>query len=146
MRMGCVGIEVEHLFQQKRLGGRWFRGTIVFFKSPVTKNSGRCPSFWQTSRTLKKNCPTEPPTLDLSSLFILFLPKHSSLFRSFPFLFLPFFSPFLLFSRLVLRFPFAFWNYCNNSAPPQPKKSHIDCGPHNPFSKETKIYTSSQII
>ena len=42
MRAGCVGIDVEHLFQQKRLGGRRLRGTILhyfFYKSPVTKKS-----------------------------------------------------------------------------------------------------------
>jgi hypothetical protein len=40
MRTCCVGIDVEHLFQQKRLGGRRLRGPIFFYKSPVTKNSG----------------------------------------------------------------------------------------------------------
>jgi hypothetical protein len=40
MRAGCVGIDVEHLFQQKGLGGRRLRGTIFFYKSPVTTNSG----------------------------------------------------------------------------------------------------------
>ncbi len=36
MRAGCVGVEVEHLFQRKRLGIR------------------RLPEFLETSRTLKK--------------------------------------------------------------------------------------------
>ncbi len=100
-------LKVE-VFQQKKLGGRWFRGTF-FFSSPRLPKLGRQSEFLTNLPDFeKKNCPTEPPTLDLSSLFILFLPKYSSLFLSFPFLFLPFFSPFLLFSRLVLRFPFSF--------------------------------------
>ncbi len=41
----------------------------------------------------------------------------------FSLLFLPF--PLISFFSLVLSsvFPLSFWNYCNNSAPPQPKKS-----------------------
>ncbi len=44
MRVGCVGIEVEHLFQQNRLGGRFLRGTI-FFQVPGYQKLGCHPEF-----------------------------------------------------------------------------------------------------
>jgi hypothetical protein len=107
MRVGCVGIEVEHLFQQKRLGLRFLRGTIFFSspRLPKTRTDSRVfGRLTQTSRTLKKK----------SSHGTTYTGFIVSIYTLPPLIFLLSFVPSLSFSSLssLLCFFSLVWGYC----------------------------------